>query len=55
MRLYSRIETAKANGLEPDAYLRHVFTQLPRTTIIEEVEALLAWNIDSKTLRQAAN
>ncbi|MBF0427174.1 MAG: IS66 family transposase, partial [Magnetococcales bacterium] len=27
--LYSLIETAKANGLEPFAYLRHLFTVLP--------------------------
>ena len=25
--LYSIIETAKANGLEPYAYLRHIFTE----------------------------
>jgi transposase len=28
--LYSLIETAKANGLEPYAYLRHLFTELPK-------------------------
>lgn len=41
--LYSLIETAKANGLEPYAYLRHVFTELPRATSVEEIEALLPW------------
>ncbi len=43
--LYSLIETAKANGLEPYAYLRFVFTHLPRAASIEHVEALLPWNV----------
>jgi transposase len=33
--LYSLIETAKANGLEPYAYLRHVFTELPKAESLE--------------------
>lgn len=41
--LYSLIETAKANGLEPYAYLRNVFTELPRATSVEAFEALLPW------------
>ena len=41
--LYSLIETAKANGLEPYTYLLHVFTELPRATSVEEIEALLPW------------
>lgn len=32
-RLYSLIETAKANGLDPCACLRHVFTELPQGAI----------------------
>jgi len=28
--LYSLIETAKASGLQPYAYLRHIFTELPK-------------------------
>jgi transposase len=39
--LYSLIETAKANGLEPYAYLRHVFTELPKATTVEAIEALV--------------
>ena len=39
--LYSLIETAKANELEPYAYLRKVFTQLPKATSVEDIEALL--------------
>ena len=41
--LYSLIETAKANGLEPYAYLRHVFTLLPQATTVADIEALLPW------------
>ena len=41
--LYSLIETAKANGLEPYAYLRRVFTELPAAATAEHVEALLPW------------
>jgi transposase len=43
-RLYSLIETAKANRVEPYAYLRHVFTELPKATTLAEIEALLPWN-----------
>lgn len=41
--LYSLIETAKANGLEPYAYLRRVFTRLPAATTVADIEALLPW------------
>ncbi len=39
--LYSLIERAKANGLEPYAYLKLVFTELPKATCLEDIEALL--------------
>lgn len=39
--LYSLIETAKANGLEPYAYLRRVFAELPKADSVETIEALL--------------
>ena len=39
--LYSLIETAKANGLEPYAYLRNLFTELPKATTVEAIEALV--------------
>ncbi len=44
--LYSLIETAKANGLEPYAYLRILFAELPKATTVEEIENLLPGNID---------
>ena len=49
-RLYSLIECAKANGLEPYAYLRHVFTELPKAQSLAEVEALLPTRLDPATL-----
>ncbi len=44
--LYSLIETAKANGLEPYAYLRVLFAELPKATTVDEIEALLPGNIN---------
>lgn len=41
--LYSLIETAKANGLEPYGYLKQVFTDLPNAETLEEIERLLPW------------
>ena len=39
--LYSLTATAKANGIEPWAYLERVFAELPKAQTIEEVAALL--------------
>lgn len=50
-RLYSIIETAKANGLEPYHYLKHLFTQLPKANNEAEVQKLLPWQIDPLTLQ----
>lgn len=43
--LYSLITTAKANGLEPYAYLRHVFTEMPKADSVEAIEALLPYQL----------
>ena len=42
--LYSLIETAKANGLEPYDYLRHVLERIGAADTLEKIEALLPWN-----------
>ncbi len=42
--LYSLVETAKANGIEPHAYLSRLFDRLPFATTVEDFEALLPWN-----------
>ena len=44
--LYGLIETAKANGLEPYAYLRHVFEQIPFAQTAGDFDALLPWNLN---------
>ena len=49
-RIYSLIECAKANGLEPYAYLRHVFTELPKAQSLAEVEAPLPTRLDPAAL-----
>jgi len=50
-RLYSLIETAKASGLEPYAYLKHVFAELPAMTTVAEIETLLPWNVAQPATR----
>ena len=47
--LYSIIETAKANDLEPYAYLKQVFTDLPNAKTLEQIEMLLPWNYTTVT------
>ena len=42
-RLYSLIETAKANGIEPFSYLKRVFAALPAAQPLADIEALLPW------------
>ncbi|HZX23256.1 MAG TPA: transposase domain-containing protein [Woeseiaceae bacterium] len=41
------IGTAKANDIEPYAYLRTVFTDSPQATSVDEIEALLPVPNDS--------
>jgi len=49
--LYSLIETAKANGLEPYAYLRYVFTALPKADSVNDIEALMPGNLNINQLK----
>lgn len=42
---YSLIETAKANGLEPHAYIRHVLASIGEAKTLEQLEDLLPWNV----------
>jgi len=46
--LYSVVETAKANGVEPYAYLTHVFHELANRDIAAggPIDDLLPWNVD---------
>jgi transposase len=43
--MYSLVQTAKANGLNPFDYLKYVFATMPLLTTRAEVECLLPWNM----------
>jgi transposase len=43
--LYSLVETAKANRVEPHAYLSRLFERLPHLRTVEDYEAMLPWNL----------
>ena len=42
---YSLLETAKANDLEPSAYINYVLAQIGDADSLEKLEALLPWNV----------
>jgi hypothetical protein len=42
--MYSLLNSAKLNGLNPEAYLRHVLERIADTKITQ-VDALLPWNV----------
>ncbi|WP_419622011.1 transposase domain-containing protein, partial [Thiolapillus sp.] len=50
--VYSLIETAKANGLEPFAYIHHVLQHIGGASTVEEIEALLPWNVTLSKLQE---
>ena len=51
--LYSLIETAKANNIEPHAYLRDAFSRLPNIKSGDDIDGLLPWNWTLATSTQA--
>ena len=42
---YSLLETAKANQLEPSAYINYVLERIGDADSLEKLEALLPWNV----------
>lgn len=44
--LYSVIETAKANGIEPVKYLTHLLTEMPKRKIDDCLDDLLPWAVN---------
>ena len=49
---YGLIETAKLNELEPYDYLKRVLTAIPYAKTVEDIEALLPWNIKKQIERE---
>ncbi|MGH8612695.1 MAG: IS66 family transposase, partial [Gammaproteobacteria bacterium] len=43
--LYSLVGSCRANGIEPHAYFDYLYTHLPEATTLEQLEALLPWNV----------
>ncbi len=43
--IYSVLEIAKTNGLEPYTWLRQVLRDLPAAKTVDDVAALLPWNM----------
>ena len=49
--LYSLVETAKANGVEPQLYLKYILEQIPGAgDNKDKLEKLLPWNISKDKL-----
>ena len=44
-RAFSLIATARGNGHNPQQYLSVLFAELPNVKTLEDVEALLPWNL----------
>jgi transposase len=51
--IYSLLETAKANGLEPYTWLRQVLNELPAAKTVDDVDALMPWHIKNKITTQS--
>ena len=39
--------TCRVNDIEPYAYLNYLFEHLPAASTVEQIEALLPWNLKS--------
>jgi transposase len=50
--MYTLIGTAKLNGLDPEAYLRHVLTRIADHPI-KRIAELLPWNVDMAAVANA--
>ena len=48
--LYSLVETAKANGLDPHAYLRFVFERVPHRNVCDDFSDLLPFELSAEDL-----
>ncbi len=53
--LYSLIQTAKANGIEPYRYLRYLFTKLPLAKSREDYLALTPAHLDQADFEKSSS
>ena len=53
--IYSLVQTAKANDVEPYQWLCHVLRDLPAAKNVDDVEALLPWNIAAEFNREISS
>jgi len=51
--IYSLIETAKANNLNPYEYLHYIFKKAPLAETVENWQSMLPWNVTAKELKQS--
>ena len=51
--LYSLVETARAIGHEPHSYVQHVLTKLPAAQSLDDIEALLPFNLKPEQCQAA--
>ena len=43
---FSLVESAKLNNLDPNKYIRYVIEKLAYAGSVEDIEALLPWNVN---------
>ena len=48
--IYSLVQTARANGVDPGLWLTQVLREIPAAKIVEDFEALLPWNLHAREL-----
>jgi transposase len=48
---YTLIETAKANGLDPYKYILHLCRHIANAKTVDDIEALLPWNVKDQLAR----
>lgn len=48
---YTLIETAKANGIDPYRYILHLCKHIAQAETVEDIEALLPWNVKDQLTR----
>jgi len=52
--MYSLVNTAKANGIDPFKYLCYLFEEMPNANTVDAVKKLLPWYRDSTEVLKVA-